>query len=114
MSAHDTFFTNASAAVRDYDVNPAIEYRTIAGVQGPLVIMENIRNAMFAEIVDVTLGDGEKRTGQVLEVSGNKAVVQIFEGTSGIDNTKTRCKFSGDVLKMGISEEMLGRKYPYS
>ena len=105
------FFDNASAAVRDYSVNPAIEYRTIAGVQGPLVIMENIRNAMFAEIVDVTLGDGEKRTGQVLEVAGNKAVVQIFEGTAGIDNTKTRCQFSGDVLKMGISEEMLGRTF---
>jgi hypothetical protein len=45
----------------------------------------------------------------VLEVAGNKAVVQIFEGTSGIDNLKTRCKFTGDVLKMPISEEMLGR-----
>ena len=111
MSSHDDFFANASAAVRDYTVEPSIEYRTIAGVQGPLVIMENIRNAMFAEIVDVTLGDGEKRTGQVLEVAGNKAVVQIFEGTAGIDNTKTRCQFSGDVLKMGISEEMLGRTF---
>jgi V-type H+-transporting ATPase subunit B len=111
ISAAESAFLNASAAVRDYSVNPVIEYRTIAGVQGPLVIMENIKNAMFAEIVDVTLGDGEKRRGQVLEVAGNKAVVQIFEGTSGIDNTKTRCQFSGDVLRMGISEEMLGRTF---
>lgn len=71
--------------------------------------MENIKGPKFAEIVNVTLGDGESRVGQVLEVSGNKAVVQIFEGTSGIDNTKTRCKFMGDVLKMPISDEMLGR-----
>jgi V-type H+-transporting ATPase subunit B len=81
------------------------------GVQGPLVILENVKQAKFAENVTLTLGDGEKRQGQVLEVAGNKAIVQVFEGTSGIDNTKTRCKFMGDVLKMPISEEMLGRTF---
>lgn len=100
---------NAAAAVRDYHVEPRLEYRTIAGVQGPLVILECVKSPRYAEIVNVTLGDGEQRVGQVLEVAGNKAIVQIFEGTSGIDNTKTRCKFMGDVLKMPISEEMLGR-----
>jgi V-type H+-transporting ATPase subunit B len=102
-------FINASAAVRDYNVQPRLEYRTIAGVNGPLVILENVKSPRFAEIVSVTLGNGEVRSGQVLEVAGNKAIVQIFEGTSGIDNTHTKCKFMGDVLKMPISEEMLGR-----
>lgn len=111
MNKQEAAFLNASAAVRDYTVQPRLEYRTIAGVQGPLVILENIKNPRFAEIVNVTLGDGENRVGQVLEVAGNKAVVQIFEGTAGIDNTKTRCKFMGDVLKMPISEEMLGRSF---
>ena len=91
------------------NIKPIFFFRTIGGVQGPLVILENVKSPRFAEIVNVTLGDGEKRVGQVLEVAGNKAVVQMFEGTSGIDNTKTRCKFMGDVLKMPISEEMLGR-----
>lgn len=100
---------NAAAAVRDYSVNPRIEYKTISGVQGPLVILENVKRPSFAEIVEVTLPDGERRTGQVLEIAGNKAVVQIFEGTTGIDVMKTRCQFTGDVLKMPISEEMLGR-----
>jgi len=111
MNKHEASFLNASAAVRDYSVDPRIEYRTILGVQGPLVILDNIKGPKFAEIVNVSLGNGETRVGQVLEVSGNKAVVQIFEGTSGIDNTKTRCKFMGDVLKMPISEEMLGRTF---
>ncbi|CAE7527307.1 vatB, partial [Symbiodinium microadriaticum] len=102
---------NAAAAIRNYSVDPKLEYRTIAGVNGPLVILENVKKPRFAEIVDVTLGNGEVRSGQVLEVAGKKAVVQIFEGTSGIDNTHTRCKFSGDVLKMPISEEMLGRSF---
>lgn len=109
MSKSETAFINAAAAVRNYQLEPRLEYKTIAGVQGPLVILENVKTPRYAEIVNVTLGDGEARVGQVLEVAGNKAVVQIFEGTSGIDNTKTKCKFIGDVLKMPISEEMLGR-----
>eukprot|EP01041_Mallomonas_annulata_P009773 gene9773-20322_t len=102
---------HAAAVVRDYYVDPRIEYKTIAGVNGPLVILENVKAPRFAEIVNITLGNGEVRSGQVLEVAGKKAVVQIFEGTSGIDNTNTRCKFTGDVLKMAISEEMLGRSF---
>jgi V-type H+-transporting ATPase subunit B len=64
-----------------------------------------------AEIVTVTLGNGEVRSGQVLEVAGSRAVVQIFEGTSGIDVLNSKCKFTGDVLKMPTSGEMLGRSF---
>lgn len=52
---------------------------------------------MYAEIVEVRLGDGTIRRGQVLEVDGNRAVVQVFEGTSGVDNRKTTLEFTGDV-----------------
>lgn len=57
------------------------------------------------------MASGEKRQGKVLEVQGSKAVVQVFEGTDGIDNRHTHCEFTGDVLKMAISEEMLGRAF---
>jgi len=102
---------NAMAAVRDYNLNPRLDYSTVIGVRGPLVILDNVKIPKFAEIVNITLGNGEKRQGQVLEISGKQAVVQVFEGTSGIDNTNTRCEFTGDVLKMPISEEMLGRTF---
>lgn len=102
---------HAMAASRDYSVHPTVDYSTVAAVKGPLVILDNVKLPMFSEIVNVTLGNGEKRTGQVLEIHGTKAVVQIFEGTAGIDNTRTRCDFSGQVLKMPISEEMLGRSF---
>ena len=59
-------FMNAAAAVRNYQVEPRLEYRTIAGVQGPLVILENVKKPRFAEIVHITLGDGESRCGQVI------------------------------------------------
>ena len=97
--------------MRDYKVKPRLDYRTIAGVNGPLVILDNVKFPKYAEIVNLTLGNGEKRKGQVLEIRGSRAIVQVFEGTSGIDNRHTTCEFTGDVLKMAISEEMLGRSF---
>ncbi len=102
---------NAAAATRDYNVEPRVNYNTISGVNGPLVILENCKFAKFGEIVDLKLGNGQHRQGQVLEIYKSRAVVQVFEGTSGIDNRKTSCNFTGDVLKMPISEEMLGRAF---
>uniref|UniRef100_A0A6Q2YPH2 Vacuolar proton pump subunit B n=1 Tax=Esox lucius TaxID=8010 RepID=A0A6Q2YPH2_ESOLU len=67
--------------------------------------------AGYAEIVHLTLPDGTKRSGQVLEVTGSKAVVQVFEGTSGIDAKKTSCEFTGDILRTPVSEDMLGRVF---
>ncbi|KAK8799711.1 hypothetical protein WA158_006259 [Blastocystis sp. Blastoise] len=109
--APSAFEINASAALRDYHIEPRLDYRTISGVNGPLVILENVKGPRYSEIVNLRLGNGEIRRGQVLEINGNKAIVQVFEGTSGIDNTRTHCEFTGDVMKMPISEEMLGRTF---
>merc|ERR1712032_552757 len=76
---------------------------------GPLVILDDVKFPKFAEIVNLKLPDGTHRAGQVLEVSGNKAVVQVFEGTSGIDAKRTTCEFTGDILRTPVSEDMLGR-----
>jgi len=80
-------------------------------VNGPLVVFENCKFAKYGEIVNLQLSSGESRQGQVLEINGNKAVVQVFEGTSGIDNRSCTAEFTGSVLKMPISEEMLGRSF---
>ncbi|KAK4635420.1 V-type proton ATPase subunit B [Fulvia fulva] len=94
---------------RMMSVTPRIRYNTIGGVNGPLVILENVKFPRFNEIVSLTLPDGTERSGQVLEARGNRAVVQVFEGTSGIDVKKTRVEFTGHNLKLGVSEDMLGR-----
>jgi V-type H+-transporting ATPase subunit B len=65
----------------------------------------------YAEIVNVRLGDGTMRKGQVLEIKGKQAVVQIFEGTADIDNVRTTVEFTGDVMRMPMSVEMLGRTF---
>jgi len=75
------------------------------------VILEKVKFPKFSEIVNLRLANGELRSGQVLEVSGDKAVVQVFEGTSGIDARNTVCEFSGDILKTPVSEDMLGRVF---
>lgn len=93
------------------NITPRVDYRTILDVEGPLVILDNVKFPKYAEIVNVRLGDGSLRKGQVLEIQGKKAVVQIFEGTQGIDNINTHVEFTGDVLKMPISIEMLGRSF---
>ncbi|KAL2330119.1 hypothetical protein Fmac_017700 [Flemingia macrophylla] len=86
-----------------------MEYRTVSGVAGPLVILDKVKGPKFQEIVNIRLGDGTTRRGQVLEVDGEKAVVQVFEGTSGIDNKFTTVQFTGEVLKTPVSMDMLGR-----
>jgi V-type H+-transporting ATPase subunit B len=99
------------AVTRDYIIRPRLEYRTVSGVNGPLVILDNVKSPRYAEIVQLTLGDGSSRTGQVLEVAGSRAVVQVFEGTSGVDVRNTRVTFSGDTFKLPVSEDMLGRTF---
>uniref|UniRef100_A0A8K9X4Z5 Vacuolar proton pump subunit B n=1 Tax=Oncorhynchus mykiss TaxID=8022 RepID=A0A8K9X4Z5_ONCMY len=88
------------AVKRDYISQPRLS-ELLAVVQFP----------RYAEIVHLTLPDGTKRSGQVLEVTGSKAVVQVFEGTSGIDAKKTSCEFTGDILRTPVSEDMLGRVF---
>uniref|UniRef100_H2Z5G9 Vacuolar proton pump subunit B n=1 Tax=Ciona savignyi TaxID=51511 RepID=H2Z5G9_CIOSA len=83
-------------------------YQTVSGVNGPLVILDKVKFAKYAEIVTLNLADGSQRSGQVLEVSGEKAIVQVFEGTSGIDAKYTTCEFTGDILRIPTSEDMLG------
>ncbi|KFY50864.1 hypothetical protein V495_00059 [Pseudogymnoascus sp. VKM F-4514 (FW-929)] len=92
-----------------YNVTPRIRYNTIGGVNGPLVILESVKFPQYNEIVNLRLPDGTVRSGQVLEARGTRAVVQVFEGTSGIDVKKTRVEFTGQSLKLGVSEDMLGR-----
>jgi len=111
MSDKELAQLNASAAVRRYDLKPRVDYRTVTAVNGPLVVLENVKHAMFNEIVELTLPDGSKRGGQVLEVTGNKAIVQVFEGTSGIDVKATHIEFSGSSLKLPVSEDMTGRMF---
>ncbi|PKY44465.1 vacuolar ATP synthase subunit B [Rhizophagus irregularis] len=109
MDEMQAFQINAAAVTRNYSVTPRIDYRTVASINGPLVVLDNVKFPKYAEIVNLTLPDGSRRAGQVLEVQGKRAVVQVFEGTSGVDAKATHVEFTGDTLKIPVSEDMLGR-----
>ncbi len=85
------------------------EYMSVAEVAGPLMIVQGVRGVSYGEVVQIELPSGEKRRGQVLEAAEDKAVVQVFEGTRGIDTKSTKVRFTGETMKLGVSSEMLGR-----
>jgi len=85
------------------------EYTSVTNVSGPLMIIEGVEDVAYAELVEVTTSQGEKRLGQVLEIKEDKAVVQLFQGTFGIDTKNTKVRFTGETMKLGVSVEMLGR-----
>ena len=87
------------------------EYRTVTEVVGPLMVVEGVEGVKYDELVEIELHTGEKRRGKVLEVNGSKAMVQIFEGSSGINLKGTKAKFLGRPLELGVSEDMLGRVF---
>ncbi|MBA7526635.1 V-type sodium ATPase subunit B [subsurface metagenome] len=85
------------------------EYLTISDVAGPLLVVEKTTDVKYQELVEVELSSGEIRRGQVLEITKDKAVVQIFEGTTGIDVENTKVRFLGKVIELPVSLDILGR-----
>lgn len=85
------------------------EYLTISDVAGPLIIVEKTIDVKYQELVEIELSSGEIRRGQVLEITKDKAVVQIFEGTRGVDVSNTKVRFLGKVIELPLSLDVLGR-----
>ena len=87
------------------------EYRTVSEIAGPLMVVENVKSVKFDELVQVRMDSGEVRQGQVLEVSDDYAVVQIFEGTSNLSAEESKARFLGTGLTLGVSPDMMGRVF---
>lgn len=87
------------------------EYKTVREIKGPLVFVDGVDGASYEEIVDVKLPDGSERRGKVLEVDGDKAVLQMFESTQGVGVDGVSAKFLGKTLELGVSTDMLGRVF---
>lgn len=87
------------------------EYKTVSEVVGPLMTVQGVEGVKFDELVDIELQTGERRRGQVLEINGDKAVVQLFEGSSGINLEDTKVRFLGKPLSLDVSEDMIGRTF---
>ena len=87
------------------------EYKTIREVVGPLMLVEGVEGVKYDELVEVEQEDGSIRLGQVLEVNGDKALVQLFEGSSGLKISTAKARFLGKSIELPVSEDMLGRVF---
>lgn len=87
------------------------EYKTVTEVVGPLMVVDGVKGVNYGELVEIELQTGEIRHGNVLEINQDKAVVQIFEGSTGINLKETKTRFLGRPLQIGVSEDMLGRVF---
>lgn len=87
------------------------EYKTIKEIASPLMIVEGVDGVTYDELAEIELPTGEKRRCKVLEVEGDKAVVQLFESAQGINLAESKVRFLGHPLELAVSEDMLGRVF---
>jgi V/A-type H+-transporting ATPase subunit B len=87
------------------------EYRSITNISGPLMVVEEVEGVKYEELVEIKMDDGTSRNGRVLEVNYDKALVQVFEGTTGIDTEKTSVRFTGKGIHMYLSPDILGKVF---
>ncbi len=88
-----------------------IEYQAVNDISGPLLLVEGVEDVKYAELVEIILPNGETRHGQVLQVEQDKALIQVFEGTTGIDTPKTKVRFLARGIELPLSVDMLGRVF---
>lgn len=87
------------------------EYKSVTEVVGPLMVVEGVEGVSYEELVDIELQTGERRRGRVIEIDRDKAMVQIFEGSAGINLPDTSVRFLGRPLELGVSPDMIGRVF---
>ena len=87
------------------------EYKTVSEVVGPLMLVQGVEGVSFDELVDIEMQTGERRRGRVIEIAEDRAMVQLFEGSTGINLKSTSVRFLGRPLELGVSEDMIGRAF---
>ena len=89
----------------------AIEYLGLSEINGPLVVLEGVKNASYEEIVEFHMDDGTQKIGRIIEIYEDKAVIQVFEGTDNMSLGNTHTRLTGHPMEIGLSPEILGRTF---
>ncbi len=89
----------------------AIEYLGLSAINGPLVVLEDVQNAAYDEIVEMTVNGKEKKLGRIIEIYKDKAIIQVFEGTDGMALRNTHTRLTGHPMEIAVSDSMLGRTF---
>ncbi len=88
-----------------------LEYSKVAEIRGPLLVVDGVDKAAFDELVEIEDSEGKRRLARVLETGFGKAVVQVFEGTSGLSVSGTKARFLGRTMQLPVSDQLLGRVF---
>ncbi|MCR5742510.1 MAG: V-type ATP synthase subunit B [Lachnospiraceae bacterium] len=88
----------------------AIEYLGLNNINGPLVVLEGVSGAFYDEIVEISVG-GKIRLGRIIEIYEDRAIIQVFGGTTGLSLKNTRTRLTGHPMELSVSPELLGRTF---
>ncbi len=89
----------------------SLQYMGLSQINGPLIVLEHVDGVSFDEVAEIRLDDGTERIGRVVEMSGDKVVLQVFEGTKGLSLKNTKTSFTGKPLEIPLSKDILGRVF---
>ncbi|MBP1568281.1 MAG: V-type ATP synthase subunit B [Oscillospiraceae bacterium] len=89
----------------------SVQYIGLEQVTGPLIALENVKGVGYEEVASIKLEDGTERIGRIVELAGDKAILQVFEGTKGLSLKNTRTSFTGKPLEIPLSKDILGRVF---
>ena len=89
----------------------SIQYMGLSEISGPLIFLDHVQNASYEEMVEIKCGDGTTRYGRVVQLDGQRAAVQVFEGTNAMSLTNTKTRFTGKPMELALSKELLGRVF---
>lgn len=89
----------------------SLQYVGLSEINGPLVVLDNVENASFDEMVEIVLKDGSTRMGRIVEIEGKRCVIQVFEGTNTLSLKNTKTRLLGHPMEMPLSKEILGRTF---
>lgn len=87
----------------------SLQYLGLKEINGPLVVLEGVEGASYDEMAEMRLSDGTTRLGRVVEIAGDRVVLQVFEGTKGLSLGNTKTRFTGRPMEMPLSKDLLGR-----
>ncbi len=88
-----------------------IEHIGLSQINGSLIVLDGIRDASYDEMVELRLEDGSSRTGRIVEIAGEKVVIQVFEGTKGLSLVNTKTRMTGHPIELSLSPEIVGRVF---
>ncbi|MDR1564515.1 MAG: V-type ATP synthase subunit B [Oscillospiraceae bacterium] len=87
------------------------EYKGVKDISGSIIALDNVENASFEEMVEIRLDNGGSRRGRIVQIEGNRAIIQVFEGTSGLSLSNSRTRLEGKPMELPLSKELLGRVF---